>query len=115
MTETTYTLREALAVDTGKWVHVYCVDRGCHHHSAVAFAPLAIRWGMDAPVEWIRRRLRCSRCGRRGARTIVPSKDVYTGMWQAFPAHLIQVGAQNEKAPPAQGASGAEYFPSDFP
>ena len=79
MTETTYTLREALAVDTGKWVHVYCVDRGCHHHSAGTVKRRLHRHVAGVPGS--------PDSGRRAKR----------------------------KSPAGPGASGAEYFPSDFP
>jgi hypothetical protein len=32
-----------------------------------------IRWGPDAPADWIRQRVRCSVCGHRGADTTMPS------------------------------------------
>src|SRR5262249_30387859 len=38
----------------------------CGHSSAMAIAPLAIRWGLDASIETLPRCARCTRCGRKG-------------------------------------------------
>jgi hypothetical protein len=60
-----------------KWVWAYCeaFDRQwyCQHRAPIALAPYVIRWGADAPGDVLRRNLRCSMCGRRGAALKVPS------------------------------------------
>ena len=75
-----------------KWIWVHCNSRYCYHKAAAAFAPLAIRWGMDAPVTLIRERFRCSHCGEKVATTTAPSWDVMTKTWQIYPvAHGLRV------------------------
>jgi hypothetical protein len=44
----------------------YCERIGCGHSMPLAQALFAIRWGMDASTDLIRKRLRCSKCGRKG-------------------------------------------------
>ena len=79
------TLGDCLSSAHGKWVWVYCNVRACGHRAAVAYAPFAIRWGMDANTGMIRRNFRCSRCGNLGALIYAPSWDVYTGGFKVFP------------------------------
>lgn len=73
-----------------KWSWAHCDSNTCHHNEPVAHAPFAIRWGMDAPFDMIRRNLRCSKCGHKGVRLIHPSwKDSEMG-WQPFPTEPRQ-------------------------
>lgn len=39
----------------------------------MTYARFAILWGLDASSDLIRQRLRCTRCGHRGASTTMPS------------------------------------------
>lgn len=71
------TFRESLLSPDGKWVWVYCQVRQCNHKAAVAYGSFAIRWGMDATIDLIRRRFRCGRCGNLGALIRRPSWSVY--------------------------------------
>jgi hypothetical protein len=60
-----------------KWVWAYCEAFSrrwwCSHHAPIALAPYVIRWGADASGDVLRRNLRCSMCGSRGASLKVPS------------------------------------------
>ena len=71
------TFRESLRSPDGKWAWVYCQVRACGHSAAVAYGSFAIRWGMDATIDLIRRRFRCSRCGNLGALLQKPSWNIY--------------------------------------
>lgn len=55
-----------------KWMWIYCRGPDCGHSQPLAIAPLVIRWGPDAPAQWMRDRLICSRCGHRGVLTQAP-------------------------------------------
>jgi hypothetical protein len=79
------TLGDQLASQSSKWLWVYCSSNNCAHKAAVPLAPFAIRWGRDVTIEEFRKRLRCSRCGGRGAQTIVPSVDLRINDVQEFP------------------------------
>jgi putative SOS response-associated peptidase YedK len=68
-----------------KWMWVSCPVRECGHRAAVAFAPLAIRWGMNATTQMVRRKFRCSRCGNLGALTYSPSWNVALQSFQSYP------------------------------
>ncbi len=59
------------------WLCVICGGRDCHYEVAVPLVPYAIRWGMDASIEVLRRSFRCSKCGHKGACTIAPSHNIY--------------------------------------
>lgn len=56
-----------------QWVWVYCEVRGCGHSAAVPLAPLIIRWGAWATYDYMRRFFRCTRCGERRTRAVLPS------------------------------------------
>jgi putative SOS response-associated peptidase YedK len=77
----------ALLTQAGpNWVWAYC-GVGCNHHSALALAPLAIRWGLNTSSDRLRAALRCSRCGQKGGTIRLPSwVDMQIGE-QPFPAH----------------------------
>jgi putative SOS response-associated peptidase YedK len=79
------TFSVCLSASEAKWTWVYCPVRNCGHKAAVAFAPFAIRWGMQASTSQIRRCFRCSRCGNLGALIYSPSWGCGTGTSQAFP------------------------------
>jgi hypothetical protein len=60
------------------WLWLWCEGRIahgniCHHHRAVAIAPFAIRFGLEASPDLIRRNARCSKCGHKGAGFLHPS------------------------------------------
>ena len=50
---------------SSSWVWVYCEK--CLHHTPVAFVPLMIRWGANASSDKLRRCVRCTACGHKGA------------------------------------------------
>jgi putative SOS response-associated peptidase YedK len=56
-----------------EWIWVYCETMGCGHSAAVPLVPLIIRWGPDAPWDYMRRCWRCTRCGGRKTTTRTPS------------------------------------------
>ena len=59
--------------NNGGWVWAYCENRDCGHRVALAIAPFAIRWGLDASSDLMRERLRCSKCGHLGVSLRIPS------------------------------------------
>ena len=69
----------------GKWVWVHCSVRECNHSAAVSLAPFAIRWGIHATTQMIRRHFRCSRCGNLGALIYTPSWSVEQDSFVEFP------------------------------
>lgn len=56
-----------------EWVWVYCERIGCYHNAAVPLVPLIIRWGPNAPWDYMRRFFRCTRCGFKKTTTRLPS------------------------------------------
>jgi hypothetical protein len=54
------------------WMWAYC-GIACSHRSALPLGIIAQLLGGDAPASALRRRLRCSRCGRRTASLSAPS------------------------------------------
>ena len=69
------------------WTWAYCIDMTCGHRVAIPLAPFAIRWGLDASTDLIRRNLICSHCGHKGAQIIRPSYNGLGGTDQ-FPAGM---------------------------
>lgn len=59
---------ETLAEHRGFRLHAYCQLPSCRHHDWVAVDTLADRLGGDTVLAEILPRLRCSRCGHRGAK-----------------------------------------------
>ena len=49
------TFGDCLLSPHGKWVWVYCREHECGHRAAIAYASFAVRWGMDATTQMIRR------------------------------------------------------------
>jgi len=66
------------------WVHC----EGCLRPRALPLAPFVIRFGPDASSDLLRRNLRCTACGRKGATLQHPSfVDIQVG-FQPFPSGL---------------------------
>jgi hypothetical protein len=63
-----------LAESAPRWVRLYCETPDCGNHKAVALVPLVLRWGPDAPRDWLLTRFRCSKCGRRNSSIRAPSR-----------------------------------------
>lgn len=80
------TIGDLLASRTPNWAWAYCARMSphCGHRSAVALAPFAIRWGLDASSDLIRKSLVCARCGHKGAQIITPSSNGL-GEYDPFP------------------------------
>lgn len=54
------------------WIWACCgID--CAHYAALPLASITARLGADAPASALRRRLRCTQCGRRSAVLSAPS------------------------------------------
>jgi hypothetical protein len=53
------------------WVWAHC--DGCRRARPLPLAPFAIRWGAGASSDVLRRNLRCTVCGHRGASLLHPS------------------------------------------
>ena len=76
------------------WFWADCYNRECSHRRPLPFVPFAIRWGPDTSSDVLhtssdvlRRNLRCTKCGHRGAATMAPSWiDMQVGE-QPFPAN----------------------------
>lgn len=58
---------------TTDWIWLYCEVTGCGHSTALPITPLIIRWGPEAPLNYLRRFFRCTRCGGRKTSTQMPS------------------------------------------
>lgn len=74
----TITIRHAMRQGAG-WLNASCKagavqpkDR-CVYSRPITLAWAAILWGLDAPLEKVRNRLTCSRCGRRGVSLEMPA------------------------------------------
>ena len=81
------TLAELLHATPWLWLWLYCT--GCPRRRAVALAPYVNLWGGDASSDLLRRRSRCSSCGRTGAVTMLQSYgDALTGI-EAFPREAM--------------------------
>src|SRR5690349_8984424 len=81
-----------------KWVRVYCEGQGCGHCSAMALAPLVIRWGPDVSGDKLRCFARCTKCGRKGAALQVPLWcDAVLGV-EPFPVNEIAPVVDNWEA-----------------
>jgi hypothetical protein len=56
------------------WVWAYC-DLHCGHYAAIPLARVIDRLGAQSPADALRKRLRCTKCGRRGVTIRCPSID----------------------------------------
>lgn len=65
------------------WVYVHCGRPYCGHCAVVFLTPLIIRWGPQAPIEFLRRAARCSKCGHKGA--------IVHGSNSAWPTALVEI------------------------
>lgn len=54
------------------WIWARC-GINCSHYAALPLGIIAARLGSDAPASALRKRLRCTRCGRLGAGLRAPS------------------------------------------
>jgi hypothetical protein len=67
------------------WFWADCNNRDCTHRRPLPFVPFVIRWGPQTSSDVLRRNLRCTKCGHRGAATMMPSWiDMQVGE-QPFP------------------------------
>lgn len=57
----------------GGWCWIICINPACSYQAPAALAPLAIRFGMGASSDVIRRRAVCPACHHRGAMLRAPS------------------------------------------
>lgn len=73
------TIGDLLRSHSPKWFWAYCLGRQggspCCYVRPIPLAPFAIRWGMDASSDMIRRNLVCTRCGHRGVQMVGPSAN----------------------------------------
>jgi hypothetical protein len=67
------------------WFRVYCEKIGCGHHSALPMAPFVIRWGPETPSDVLRRSLKCTKCGTKGASIKRPGYTDNSGLPEPFP------------------------------
>lgn len=66
------------------WLYLYCGRPHCPHYAIVPLTPLIIRWGPDAPIEYLRRAARCTKCGHKGA-TVQNSNGAWPKALGVFP------------------------------
>jgi len=82
---------------TPKWVWAICngLDASgriaCLHRAPLALAPFVIRWGPDASSNVMRERLRCAKCGHRGAVIQHPGWMGAQVGEQPFPAEWVGI------------------------
>ena len=77
------------------WMWVRCgID--CAHYAALPLRCIAARVGADAPASELRQRLRCTRCGRRGAELRAPS--VVDRRLAPLPLGMVPEGLRREIA-----------------
>lgn len=74
------------------WVWLHCWAPGCGYSRAVALAPYIIRWGADASSDLLRRSVRCSHCGAKGAEIIHPSWVDQNLGYASFPRQARPAG-----------------------
>jgi len=63
----------------------WLVCNHCRHEVAFDLLPLIARWGPDESSDRLRASAKCSKCGHRGARTIMPSWAGADVGWPKFP------------------------------
>ena len=77
------------------WMWARCgID--CAHYAALPLGCIAARVGADAPASALRQRLRCTRCGRRGAELRAPS--VVDRALAPLPHHMVPEALRREMA-----------------
>lgn len=67
------------------WTWFYCDTLDCTHHVGIRFKTLAERYGAATRWDDMLARMKCTKCGHRGATARHPSHDVNTQGWQRFP------------------------------
>jgi hypothetical protein len=79
-------------------VWICCEKRECLHRAPVALAPAIIRWGPDASSDMLRRRVRCLKCGSKGATLQVPGWVNREVGIRPLPVEcMVQEGAERER------------------
>ena len=68
-----------------RWFWAFCNNRGCSHHRPLPYAPFVIRWGGSVSSDALRRNLKCTACGHRGASIQLPSWADMQVEWRPFP------------------------------
>ncbi|GMV63581.1 MAG: hypothetical protein AMXMBFR74_27490 [Parvibaculum sp.] len=66
------------------WFRVYCEKIGCGHRSAVPIAPLYHPGGPETPGDVLRRSLKCTKCGTKGASIKRPGYLDNSGLPEPF-------------------------------
>lgn len=70
------------------WVWMSCTDYKCGHHVAITLAWAVIRYGLDTSSDHLRRKARCTKCGKRGALLTTPSWIGTEKGFAAFPTEF---------------------------
>lgn len=71
------------------WFRVYCEQIGCGHKAALPIAPFIIRWGPDTPSDVLRRSLKCTKCGAKGATIQRPGLIGTSRLSEPFPVDWL--------------------------
>jgi hypothetical protein len=61
------------------WVWLHCEN--CRHKRPAAIVPFVIRWDAETPSDRLRRSMRCTKCGHKGALTYHPTWIDMNARW----------------------------------
>src|ERR1051326_3586382 len=67
------------------WCWVHCDHHMCRHKAVIAIVPYVIRWGPDDWASMLRQYGRCTRCGRRQVKLLMPSWGGAEQRWVVVP------------------------------
>jgi hypothetical protein len=67
-TPPSFTIGETMKSSRGGWMWVYCTSHinYCNYSERLTFAAWAILYGLDTPIDFIRKNWQCPSCGGRG-------------------------------------------------
>lgn len=89
------------------WVRALCTAQ-CAHDAAIPLAPIIARFGAEASSDRLRNALRCTACGKRGGRIMLPSwHDMQVGV-TAMPVELVPLALRREIAEDALRSIGVQ-------
>jgi hypothetical protein len=83
------------------WVWA-CCGLPCSHRAAIPLARVIDRLGASSPADALRKRLRCTKCGRLGVTIRTPSADCFG--YAPLPVEMVPAALRGMKKPAHLGA-----------